>query len=90
MPNSNVHCYRLCLSRKERKKDEGEQFCVLSCMFESHSMSNLEPIIASIIYLENDTLGHINLATVISRQKLSLSFGPNLEMQLERHKRYIF
>ena len=30
-------------------------------MFESHSMSNLEPIIESIIYLENDTQNHINL-----------------------------
>ena len=47
----------------------------LVCMFESHSMSNLEPIIRSIIYLENDTLVHINLAIVISRQKLSLSLA---------------
>ena len=47
----------------------------LVCMFENHSMSNLEPIIRSIIYLENDTLVHINLAIVISRQKLSLSLA---------------
>ena len=47
-------------------------------MFESHSMSNLEPIITehylcSVEKNDIDTQVYINLAIVISKQKLSLS-----------------
>ena len=57
------------------------------CMFESHSMSNLEPIITehylcSVEKNDIDTQVYINLAIVISKQKLSLSASSHSQQQL--------
>ena len=56
-------------------------------MFESHSMSNLEPIITehylcSVEKNDIDTQVYINLAIVISKQKLSLSASSHSQQQL--------
>ena len=55
-------------------------------MFESHSMSNLEPIITehylcSVEKNDIDTQVYINLAIVISKQKLSLSASSHSQQQ---------
>ena len=68
---SNAQYYTTSFCRKEAISEE-------LCMFESHSMSNLEPIITehylcSVEKNDIDTQVYINLAIVISKQKLSLS-----------------
>ena len=77
---SNAQYYTTSFCRKEAISEE-------LCMFESHSMSNLEPIITehylcSVEKNDIDTQVYINLAIVISKQKLSLSASSHSQQQL--------